>query len=190
MSRSADRRYTPQEVAALAGLRLQLVQNAITERKLGRTFKPDADGRRRVDLPALLAFATATRLGGIRIPPASLYRTFRRLDGLPRGPVEISPSLSLDAPKLLAPVLRNLELYETGRKRIVGDPAVMGGLPTIKGTRVPARTLHARIKGGDSIDSILDDYPYLDRETVEAAFLYVEANPERGRPRRHSPPKG
>ena len=54
----------------------------------------------------------------------------------------------------------------------------------VKGTRIPARTLHARIKGGESVDAILEDYPYLDREAIEAAALFSDANPARGRPRR------
>jgi uncharacterized protein (DUF433 family) len=58
----------------------------------------------------------------------------------------------------------------------------MGGLPAVRGTRIPVRTLLARVKGGDTIETILEDYPYLDRETVEAAVLYARANPARGRP--------
>ncbi len=49
---------------------------------------------------------------------------------------------------------------------------------------VPARKIHARLAGGDDVGAILEDYPYLDPETIEAAVMYVAANPERGRPRR------
>jgi uncharacterized protein (DUF433 family) len=59
----------------------------------------------------------------------------------------------------------------------------MGGLPVVRGTRIPARSLHARIAGGDSVESIIEDYPYLDNETIEAAVMFAKANPERGRPR-------
>ncbi|HLY55082.1 MAG TPA: DUF433 domain-containing protein [Stellaceae bacterium] len=183
---AVSRRYTPQEAAALAGVRLQRIQNAITAGRLGRRFAVASTGRRRIDLAAVLTFATAHRLGKVRIEPATLYRAFRKA-GLPHGPVPVTDSVTIDAARLIGPVVRNVELYETARKRIVSDPAIMGGVPIVKGTRIPARTLHARIEGGDSIGSVLEDYPYLDRDTVEAAVLFVAANPARGRPCRGTP---
>jgi uncharacterized protein (DUF433 family) len=68
------------------------------------------------------------------------------------------------------------------RERIVSDPNIMGGTPTIRGTRISARSIFGRVAAGDTVDSILEDYPYLDRETVEAAAFYGAANPPRGRP--------
>ncbi len=180
---SAPRRYTPQEAAALAGVRLQRIQNAITDRLIRGAFKRARGGRRSVDLPGVLTFAAVERLGEVRIAPAVLYKAFRKT-GLPRGPVAVSEAVTIDAPRLLRTVVRNVELYERARESIVSDPEVMGGLPVVRGTRIPARTLHARVRGGDTIESILADYPYLDRETVEAAVLFAEANPARGRPRR------
>ncbi len=175
--------YTPQEVAVLAGVRLQRVQNALTEGRLGRRFSASVDGRRRIDLPALLTFAALDRLDKVRIAPEVLYRAFAK-SGLPYGAIPVVDSVTIDAGRLLETVVRNVELYEMARTRIVSDPAVMGGAPVVKGTRLPARMLHARVIGGDSLDSILEDYPYLDPETVAAAVMYVAANPERGRPKR------
>jgi uncharacterized protein (DUF433 family) len=181
----ADRRYTPQEAAALSGVRLQRIQNAITDGLIGSASRRARDGRRRIDLPAVLTFAAVDRLGKVRIEPKALYKAFRK-SGLPRGPIAVTEAVTIDAPRLLAPVMRKVKLYEMARQRIVSDPAVMGGLPVVRGTRITARTLHARLKGGETLDSVLDDYPYLGRETLEAAYLYVEANPRRGRPRRRA----
>jgi len=152
---------------------------------IGGACRRARDGRRRIDLPAVLTFAAVDRLGKVRIEPKALYKAFRK-SGLPRGPVAVTEAVTIDAPRLLAPVMRKVKLYEVARACIVSDPAVMGGLPVVKGTRIPARTLHAKLKGGETLDSVLDDYPYLGRETVEAAYLYVEANPRRGRPRRRA----
>jgi uncharacterized protein (DUF433 family) len=180
---AALRQYTPQEAAALAGVGLQRVQNAITEHRLGQGFSRSPDGRRRMDLPAVLTFAAMERLEKVRIDPETLYRAFRET-GLPHGPVPVTRDVTVDAGHLLETVVRNVELYEMARERIVSDPAIMGGLPVIRGTRLPARMIHARVAGGDSVDSIIEDYPYLDGETVEVAVMYVAANPERGRPKR------
>jgi uncharacterized protein (DUF433 family) len=175
------RTYTPQEAAMLTGLRLQRIQNAITERQLGRAFRKGPDGRRRLDLPAVLTLATAQRLGKVRVEPELLYRAFRK-SGVPRVPLAVSDAVTIDAPRLLAPVVHRMELYDRARERIERNPAVMGGEPVIKGTRLPPRILLARIKGGDRAADILSEYPYLDAETLEAALLYAEANPPRGRP--------
>ena len=179
--------YTPQEAAALTGMRLQRIQNAITTRQLGRSFPLRRDGRRRIDLPAVLALATADRLRGVKIAPAILYRAFRK-SGLPRRPLPVTDAVVLDTKVMLAPIAHNLWLYQIARERIVSDPAILGGLPVVKGTRVPARALHGRLKAGDSIERLLSEYDYLDRETIEAAVLFVEANKPRGRPRRRPAP--
>ena len=181
MTFAATRRFTPQEAAALTGVRLQHLQNALTERRVGG-LRLDADGRRGIDLPAMMAFAALERMPNIRVAPETLYRAFRRTKGFPNATVEIDEAVTIDAPRLLAPVLRNLELYERAHALVTRDPSVMGGLPVVKGTRIPARTLHARLAGGDTVEMILEDYPYLDRETIEAAALYAQANPTRGRP--------
>ncbi len=75
-----------------------------------------------------------------------------------------------------------MELYRRAREVIVSDQEIMGGEPTIRGTRITARAILGRIEDGETLESIRDDYPYLDRETLEAAALYARANPPRGRP--------
>ena len=45
--------------------------------------------------------------------------------------------------------------------RITHDPNVMGGKPTIRGTRVTVGVIIAQIGAGQSIETFLNDYPYL-----------------------------
>lgn len=180
----ATRTFTPQEAAILAGVRLQRIQNAITERQLGPGLRKGRDGRRRLDLPAILTFAATQRLGKVRVQPELLYAAFKKA-GIPDAPITVTDMVTIDAPRLLAPLVRRMALYDRAQAAIERNPAVMRGEPVIRGTRVLARTLHARIKGGETIEAILADYAYLDRETVEAAVLYIEANPPRGRPPGH-----
>jgi uncharacterized protein (DUF433 family) len=94
----------------------------------------------------------------------------------------IGEVVRIDATKALAATRRRLALYDRARELIVKDPAIMGGTPTIRGTRITAQSILGRLEGGDSVESVLEDYPYLNRETVEAAALYAKANPLRGRP--------
>lgn len=57
--------------------------------------------------------------------------------------------------------------------RITQDPAVMGGKPCIRGMRVTVGMVVGQIGAGHSIDKILADYPYLEREDVLQALRYA-----------------
>jgi uncharacterized protein (DUF433 family) len=51
----------------------------------------------------------------------------------------------------------------------------MGGLPTIRDTRVTVGMLLGQLAGGRSTDEVLADYPYLERADVIAALKYAAA---------------
>ena len=57
--------------------------------------------------------------------------------------------------------------------RITIDPAVMQGKACIRGTRVTVSMLVGQLGAGGSIDEILRDHPYLEREDVLEALLYA-----------------
>jgi uncharacterized protein (DUF433 family) len=68
------------------------------------------------------------------------------------------------------------------RDIVVEDPAILGGVPTVKGTRVPVYDVAASAAKGFSIAEIAEDYPSLDESKIELAILYARATPQRGRP--------
>lgn len=57
--------------------------------------------------------------------------------------------------------------------RITLDPAVMGGKPCIRGMRVTVGMIVGQIGVGRTIDDVLADYPYLEREDVLQALRYA-----------------
>lgn len=59
-------------------------------------------------------------------------------------------------------------------ERIVVDPDRMGGQPTIGDTRVTVSMIVGQLAGGRTIDDVLADYPYLERDDVLAAAEYGE----------------
>jgi uncharacterized protein (DUF433 family) len=61
------------------------------------------------------------------------------------------------------------------RARIVRDPRICGGEPVIRGTRVTLRTVLASLAEGDSIESILEDFPTLTGEDVRAVIAFAAA---------------
>lgn len=60
-------------------------------------------------------------------------------------------------------------------ERIVVDPARMGGLPTIRDTRVTVGMVLGQLAVGRTTDDVLADYPYLERDDVRAALEYAAA---------------
>jgi uncharacterized protein (DUF433 family) len=61
----------------------------------------------------------------------------------------------------------------TDFSRITQDPAVMGGKPCIRGQRVTVGMIVGQIGAGRSIDQLLGDYPYLEREDILEALRYA-----------------
>jgi uncharacterized protein (DUF433 family) len=57
--------------------------------------------------------------------------------------------------------------------RIAQDPAVMGGKPCIHGQRVTVGMIVGQIGAGRSIEELLADYPYLEREDILQALRYA-----------------
>jgi len=68
-------------------------------------------------------------------------------------------------------------------KRITVDPKQMGGVPCIRGLRIPAATVIGMIADGMSEAEILAAYPDLERDDIGEALRYAaEAVRERELP--------
>ena len=57
--------------------------------------------------------------------------------------------------------------------RIRQDPRIMGGKPTIRGMRVTVGTIVGLIGAGRTIEQVLAEYPYLERDDVLQALRYA-----------------
>ncbi len=68
-------------------------------------------------------------------------------------------------------------LYHCGMAfdRITVEPGKMGGRPCIRGMRVTVSMILGKLAGGTTIDELLADYPYLEREDISAALAFGAA---------------
>jgi uncharacterized protein (DUF433 family) len=57
--------------------------------------------------------------------------------------------------------------------RIVIDPAVLAGKPVIRGTRLAVEFVVDLLAQGWSVEQVLDNYPGLTREDVQACLEYA-----------------
>jgi len=60
-------------------------------------------------------------------------------------------------------------------ERVTVDPAQMGGVPCIRGLRVTVSMLLGQLAAGRTVEQVLEDFPYLEREDVTAALEYAAA---------------
>ena len=65
--------------------------------------------------------------------------------------------------------MQNQELLQ----RISSDPDICHGKPCIKGTRIPVYLIVSLVAEGESIESIIQDYPSLTPEDIKAAISYA-----------------
>jgi uncharacterized protein (DUF433 family) len=58
-------------------------------------------------------------------------------------------------------------------QRITVDPEVCGGKPCIRGLRFPVSRLLGLLAAGETSESILQAYPYLEPEDIREALYYA-----------------
>ncbi len=73
------------------------------------------------------------------------------------------------------------------RNRIVTDPRILVGKPTIQGTRIPVSLILNLLGHGYSFAQIRDAYPQLGDEDIQAAVAYAAARMDREEIRPVSP---
>jgi uncharacterized protein (DUF433 family) len=66
-----------------------------------------------------------------------------------------------------------IEVGMQNLSRITFDPQVMGGKPCIRGMRVTVGTIVGLIASGKTVDQVLGDYPYLERQDILEALSYA-----------------
>jgi uncharacterized protein (DUF433 family) len=55
-------------------------------------------------------------------------------------------------------------------KYIVSNPNIMGGVPVIKGTRIPIEVILHRLKEGNTIEAVHRMYSWVDIKTLTGAI--------------------
>ena len=60
--------------------------------------------------------------------------------------------------------------------RIVRDPRILSGEPTVKGTRVSVRAVVLALRYDGSLAEVEQHFPHVDRAAIEEALAFYEAN--------------
>lgn len=97
----------------------------------------------------------------------------RRLSELAGGDA-VAPRLWLMTAILRRAVLRAYTRFMS-ESRVVADHRIMGGVPCIRGTRIPVATIVGLVAQGRSVDEIVADYSQLSPADVRAALEFAAA---------------
>lgn len=187
---------TPSEAAVVAGVTVRDINRVIDEKLLPEGFTSDVDGRR-IELAACplvgfyfraaKALTAEERLLLIhrfaeRITADMAERPFagwRKADWSVRDGF-----LTVSLSDFITEADGRSARLAAAQDMVVEDPAILGGTPVIRGTRIPVHDVAASVAKGMSRERILAAYRGLDETMLDLAVLYAEANPVRGRPRR------
>lgn len=182
---AAARLFTPSEAAAVSGIGVKAVNNAI-DKRIVKPAKPASGAkpaRRALTAEDVLRVKLWYKVGDI----LSQERRERLFDAIREQPkaktVKADDLLIIDvgeARKQIAALTRDLEAAEA---MVTRSKDVMGGEPVFKGTRIPVRLVASMLAEGADPDEILEGYPRLDRRQLELARIWVAAHPRRGRPK-------
>ena len=177
------RLYTPAEAAALSGIGIKAVHNAIDKRIVDTVTSPGPSQRRALNKEGLLRLKLWYGVGST-LAASRRQRLFEEIKAAPKAKTIKADDLLIvdveEARKQLKARMTDLEEAEAVIGRVKG---VMGGEPVFKGTRIPARLVAAMIEQGAEEWDILEGYPGLTLRMIELARIWTTAHPARGRPK-------
>ncbi len=184
--------FTPTEAAVIAGVSLRDVHRMIDEHILpDRLFSAEDSRSFKSQACVFISFyfGAADRLTAEErqrtIILASNMANWTRAKKIVHDEF-----LTIDLASFVKGVEDRMGRLRTASALVVSDPEILSGTPVVRGTRVPVYDVAASVAASISMERILASYPSLTREQVELAALYVEANPQRGRPRQRTLPPG
>ena len=59
--------------------------------------------------------------------------------------------------------------------RITANPQIFGGKPIVRGMRISVELVLSLLAQGATVEELLDDYPELERDDIQACLAYAHA---------------
>ena len=57
--------------------------------------------------------------------------------------------------------------------RITVNPAIFGGKPIVRGRRIAVEHILGMLAAGDTLEEIVEFYPFLEKEDIQACLVYA-----------------
>lgn len=171
---------TRREAAELSGITETTVKKAVDQRVIPARKRGSQSYIELDDVPVLTMLGLLTEMR-LRVEHKRQLRAWLRAD---EGPtLQLTPALFVQRVDEVDAARQRAERYARLRAEwIVSDPAIKGGEPVVRGSRVSVHTLADRMAHGESAATLDEDFPHIPAEAREVAAAYARANPRRGRP--------
>jgi uncharacterized protein (DUF433 family) len=186
--RTSPSGLSPREAAFATGLSEKTINQAIDREEVQPLPKRrQRDRERMLGFPDLVYLRLRNEVGRLLSPEGKRKLRQRlgqdvgrrkRPEVVTIGVVDVKVGPEVEA------VEQQMALIEQARSLVVTDPEVRAGEPVVRGTRIPVHMLGDLAEQGASQEELLEDYPALTPEALDAALLYARMYPRRGRPRR------
>jgi len=192
---AAKRMLKLTEAAVVAGVALRDINRAIDENILPEGFFSLSDGRS--------VLATGCMLIGFYVGSARLLTAEARLRVIGEAALRLKrfrgrtlaslteedwivrdKFLTIDLSPFVRRTRDGLDRLAEACAMVTSDPEILGGIPVLRGTRVPVHDVAASVAAGFAMERILAAYPSLNADAIELAAIWSCAYPPRGRPRR------
>ncbi|HEX2207035.1 MAG TPA: DUF433 domain-containing protein [Longimicrobium sp.] len=178
---------SPREAAFVTGLSEKTINQAIDRAEVEPLPARRADDRERMLPFRELVYLRLRGQVGRLLSPEGKRKLREQLGqaGIPEHPALVTiGALSVH----IAPDVNTLRERIAEMERlwsfIAVDPNIRAGEPVIRGTRIPVHVLSDLAAQGAPLEELLEDYPALTRESLEAALAWARIYPRRGRPPR------
>jgi uncharacterized protein (DUF433 family) len=176
--------FTPAEAAVLTRLSLKAVHNAIDKKAIPAfTGKKEGHVTRLLDLRALMSLTLERRLAD-RFVPQARREVFDALKEAGNTVALEGGFLKIDLREPRRELATSLRELRHAKRLVVNDPAILGGEPVFRGTRIPVHLIAVLLEQSTPEIELYEGYPRLTPEMIRVAPLYAMAYPARGRPRR------
>lgn len=177
---------TPKEVAFAAEVTQKAIEQAIDRKEvspIGTGRARQREGQRALGFEAAV-YMRLRRETADFLTAKARQQLWREISSAGRIPdhVEIG-SLRVNMTEAVESVSSRLKALARIQKSVVSDPKIRGGEPVVAGTRIPVTVLWELKKTGSSTEEILESYPAVSKQKLEAALLYAKLYPRRGRPK-------
>ncbi|MEH3117161.1 MAG: DUF433 domain-containing protein [Methylorubrum populi] len=181
---SAAREYTPAEAAAISGVAVKAVHNAIDKRIVNAAERhTQKRAARKLTSGDVLRLKLWHAIGAI-LSQERRQRLFAEIDARPEAKrVKADTYLIVDVEEARKQIAQRARHLETAESAVTCSTAVMGGEPVFKGTRIPVRLIATMLDEGVDASEILEGYPKLEERHLDLARMWVAAHPRRGRPK-------
>lgn len=186
MSLTAARLYTPSQAAAISGVGIKAIHNAIDKRIVSATRRLCGTAGR---APRTLTADDLLRVKlwyavGDALSTERRERLFAAIQEQPGArTVKADDLLIVDVAEARRQIAARIRDLEAAEAMVKSDKDVMGGEPVFKGTRIPVRLIAAILADGADESEILEGYPALDARQLDLSRIWAAAYPSRGRPK-------